>query len=259
MIEDLFSASQQETLPSKLDIVYIQYLRQSELDWKELFSGFETLRAITYSSSLKFLNEVIDLFQDVEIIFGNELILGTSLQEIIAYQDTAIERVRDYTRKEGYRLLERIDNGTLRLYIAHEQLSHEKLFILERSSGKPRTILGSANFSFAAFSGRQRELISVEETEEGYHCYLKAFEELKRLSSDRITREQIKVANCGPGIDKIPVLESVVETGSLVLIADTNREDIRFVQEVHERAKRIRPLFPEASRNSPLRFKPKDV
>jgi hypothetical protein len=258
-MEDLFTLSTSAMSDVKLNITRIQYLDSIRQSWRELFSGFDTLKAITYSSSIRFMHTVIDLFEDVEIIFGNEMMIGRALHEIIAYQDITLKNIREYVLSSGEALLQRIDEGSLRLYVAKEQLSHEKLYILSRDSGLPRTILGSANFSFSAFSGGQREHISIEETEEGYQAYLAVYNQLKEHATNSIHKDQVLLANTQDGIGKMPVFESAKDGVNIVVLPEDNNELVRFGYEVQEKAKKLRPLMSDRVQGVPLVLKPKDI
>ena len=44
--------------------------------WEELFAGFSTLKAITFSSSIEFLPSLADRLGAMEIVFGSESILS---------------------------------------------------------------------------------------------------------------------------------------------------------------------------------------
>jgi hypothetical protein len=258
-MHDLFSLSTAAMSDIKLNISRIQYLDSIRQSWRELFSGFDSLKAITYSSSIRFMHTVIDLFDDVEIIFGNEMMIGRALHEIIAYQDITLKNIREYVLSDGAALLKRIDEGTLRLFVAKEQLSHEKLYILQRDSGLPRTILGSANFSYSAFSGGQREHISIEETVAGYEAYLEVYCQLREQATNTIHKEQVLLANAQAGIEKMPVFESVKDGANIVVLPEDNIDLVRFGYEVQERAKKLRPLMSDRVQGLPLVLKTKDI
>ena len=127
--------------------------------WQELFSGFDTLHAITYSSGIDFVYQLIDLFEQAEILFGCAEVISYSLQEVMAYQCKMVERMRDTASKMKLDLVSRIENGSLRFFVARSVLSHEKLYLLSSQDGRKRVIMGSANLSRSAFGGYQRENI----------------------------------------------------------------------------------------------------
>ena len=159
---DTEEAVQQEldfSAQAKLDVVKMQFSQVQSLTWQELFSGFDTLHAITYSSGLGFVYDLLDLFEQTEIIFGSDEVISYSLQEVMAYQCKLVERIRDTASQRKLNLIEKIDRGALRFYVARSALSHEKIYLLSAKDGRKRVVMGSANMSYAAFGGYQRENI----------------------------------------------------------------------------------------------------
>ncbi|WP_228378773.1 hypothetical protein, partial [Treponema endosymbiont of Eucomonympha sp.] len=78
-----------------LDVAHAAFIEGLRLSWQELFEGFDTLRAITYSSDTDFMTKLVGRFEKAEIIFGFSEILSYTLQEIIAYPDKAVERIKE--------------------------------------------------------------------------------------------------------------------------------------------------------------------
>ena len=109
-----------------LDVVKMKFSGVETMSWQDLFSGFDTLYAITYSSGIDFVYRLLDLFVEAEIIFGCDEVISYSLQEVMAYQCKMVERIRETASNTKLNLVSRIDQGTLRLYVAHSVLSHEK-------------------------------------------------------------------------------------------------------------------------------------
>lgn len=254
-MRDEFAESREAFPTVPLRVFKIAYKEVHTMHWREIFSGYNSLKAITYSSSIRFMHEVIKLFKDAEIIFGNEMMIGRALHEIIAYQDATIKNIRSYMADAGSDLFNRIDEGSLRLYVAKERLSHEKLFLLSREDGAPRSISGSANFSYTAFSGANREHIEVEESYAGYEAYLADYIELRDHASNSISADQVLYANAFEGIEKLPVMASSAHGVNLVILPEDNPALVRFSYEVHEKAKRLRALVPERTGAKPLVLK----
>ena len=151
---------QENTVPNgMLDVVKMNYEEAERMTWRELFSGFDELHAITYSSGIGFVYELLNMFEKAEIIFGYEDVMSFELQDIMSYQCKLIERIREKTKKTKSDLISRIENETLHLYVANTMLSHEKIYLLSADDGRKRVVMGSANMSFSAFSGKQRENI----------------------------------------------------------------------------------------------------
>ena len=95
-----------------LDVVRMEFIEAETLRWQDLFSGFDTLRAITYSSAIGFVYQLADMFEDVEVIFGSEDVLSYSLQEIMAFQCKMIDRMRETASKMKVDLLSRVENNS---------------------------------------------------------------------------------------------------------------------------------------------------
>ena len=120
-----------------LDVVKLNYESCESLTWQELFFGYDNLCAITYSSGIGFVCELLDRFEQAEIIFGCEDVMDYSMQSVMAYQCKLIERMRNKAYKK---LAERVENGTLHLFVARDILSHEKIYLLSAKDGRKRVI-----------------------------------------------------------------------------------------------------------------------
>ena len=84
--QEEFSSS----MSQKLEVVKLNYDYSERMTWEELFTGYDTLKAITFSSGINFVYRLLDMFASSEIIFGCEEVLSYSLQEIMAYQGKLI-------------------------------------------------------------------------------------------------------------------------------------------------------------------------
>lgn len=151
--------SKQTDHAKKLDVLKLTYDQAETATWQELFSGFDHLYAITYSSGIGFLYQLLELFDRAQIIFGCEAVMPFKLQEIMAFQNKVIERMRHESSSKRDQLIARIEDQSVRFFVARAQLSHEKIYLLSSQDGRRRVIMGSANMSFNAFGGRQRENI----------------------------------------------------------------------------------------------------
>ena len=118
---DLFSGSEDAVAP-RLDVVKLDYVESGSMTWQELFSGFDRMKAITFSSGIGFVYQLLDLFKDAEIIFGCEEVMSYTLQEIMAYQAKLMERIRKSDSAAKLKLIERVENGDVRLYVARQRL-----------------------------------------------------------------------------------------------------------------------------------------
>lgn len=190
---------------STLDVVKMEFAGAETMSWQTLFSGFDTLHAITYSSSINFAYCLLDLFADAEIIFGCDDVISYSLQEVMAYQLKTLERMRETAGKLKLDLVSRIEAGSLRFYVARSILSHEKLYLLSAKDGRKRVVLGSANLSFSAFGGRQRENICYVDGDAAYDWYWNCYCQLREESTDQIAQNALLYADDGEHLEELPI------------------------------------------------------
>ena len=227
----------------KLDVIKLDYLSSESLTWQELFSGYNRIKAITFSSGIGFVGQLLKLFDDAEIIFGCEQVMSNTLQEVMAYQAKLLERIRAESSVTQQYLIDRIEGNSLRLWVSRQQLSHEKIYLLESDSGERRVVMGSANLSFNAFGGRQRENITYMDGDRAYERYLEIFEALKERSSDRITKSALVSADVTEHLDQIPIAETIRVQKAIYLEAPSEEEtaEVRFILDTHQLAKKIAP------------------
>ena len=246
---------------SNLDVVRMEFGEVESVSWQELFSGFDTLYAITYSSGLDFVYQLLDLFEETEIIFGCDEIISYSLQEIMAYQCKMIERMRETASRRKLDLVSRIEQGTLCFYVARSILSHEKIYLLSSRDGqRKRVIMGSANMSFAAFGGRQRENICYMEGDRAYDWYWNCYCELKEKSTDQIAREAFLFADDGDHVEELPIAKTVKIQKALVLQPVENvQQEVRFALDVKDLAKKFSPSVPKPDKKGKLLLTPEKI
>ncbi len=237
-------------ITNKIDVVKMEYLGAEAVEWKELFSGFESIKAITFSSGIAFVSKLLDMFQDGEIIFGCESVMSYSIQEVMAFQNKLIERINK-SNKSKQKLLERIDNGSLHLYVARTQISHEKIYLLSSEAGKKRVIMGSANMSYNAFGGRQRENICYIDGEAAYDWYLDVFNSLKANSTDEISHKALVLSDVNENIDELPISQTIKANKVMVIepIKD-GAEEIEFTLDTHNLAVKLGPMLPKPEKKT---------
>ena len=204
----------------KLDVIKLTYDHAEAMTWKELFSGFDSLFAITYSSGIGFMYQLLEMFENAQIIFGCENIMSYTLQEIMAFQNKVIDRMRDKIASKREQLISRIEDQSVHFYVARAQLSHEKIYLLSNRDGRKRVIMGSANMSFNAFSGIQRENICFLDDEKAYDWYYDIFEGLKENCTDEITKQAFVSSDLNDHIDELPVAGTVKVSKALVIEPD---------------------------------------
>jgi len=244
----------------KLEVVQMEFIGAESVSWEELFAGFDRLYAITYSSGMGFISELLQKYEYAEIIFGFEEVLSYNLSEIVAFQSKALERVRAAFSKTRADLIERIDNNTLKLFVARQKLSHEKIYLLEANDGRKRVIQGSANMSYAAFTGKQRENISYIDGDRAFDWYKDSFDHLKEMSSDSITVPALKTADAGENLPEIPVMGTVKVRKSMIIEPSKEvNDEVKFVLDVRNLAHKIASFMPIADKKGKIKLLPEMV
>lgn len=244
LFEDNPNGSQTQSA-TKIDIVRLEYVRAEAMSWQDLFSGFDHIKAITFSSGIQFLYRLLGMFADAEIIFGCEGVMSYSLQEIMAYQDKLIECLRDNSSSSREHLLSKIKDESVRFYVARSKISHEKIYLLSAEDGKKRVIMGSANLSYNAFSGAQRENICYIDGEQAYSWYLDVFQSLLDDSTDQITVSAFENADLSENIDELPISQTVrVKRAMVIEPLKDEQSDVQFTLDVQKKANHLRPMLP---------------
>lgn len=243
-----------------LDVVKMEFAEAQTMAWQELFSGFQTLHAITYSSGIGFVYRLLEMFENAEIIFGCEDVISYSLQEIMAYQCKLIERMRDTAGKMKQSLIDRIEEDTLHFYVARTILSHEKLYLLAAEDGRKRVIMGSANMSYHAFGAKQRENICYLDGDCAYDWYMDCYRQLRENSTDQISKEALLSADDGENLEELPIARTIRMNKVMVLeSAAEQKEEVRFALDVKNLAAKFTPSVPKADKKGKVLLSPEKI
>lgn len=245
---------------NSLDVVKMEFIEAETLSWKELFSGFDTLHAITYSSGIGFVYQLLGQFNTAEIIFGCDEVISFSLQEVMAYQCKLIERMRDRASKMKLDLVSRIEDQSLHFYVARTMLSHEKIYLLAAEDGRKRVVIGSANMSFTAFAGKQRENICYIDGDRAYDWYMDCYLTLRENSTDQIFKESLLVADSGEHLEELPISRTV-RTQKAVMIEPMaeQKEEVRFALDVKKLAANLAPSVPKPDKKGKILLSPEKI
>lgn len=243
-----------------LDVVKMEFLEAETMGWRELFSGFDTLHAITYSSGIGFVYQLLGMFKNAEVVFGCEEVISYSLQEVMAYQCKLIERMRDKASKMKLDLVARIEDDTLHFYVARKLLSHEKVYLLAAEDGRKRVIMGSANMSFQAFGGKQRENISYIDGDRAYDWYMNCYLELREDCTDQIFKETLLCADDSENLEELPIARTVRAKKAIMLeTVEEQKEEVRFVLDVKNLAARLAPSVPKPDKKGKIMLSPDKI
>ena len=211
-----------------LKVVKAVYTDTVETNWEDLFDGFDRLYAITFSSGIEFVNKVINKFSYAEVVFGCEKIIANDIAAIMSVQIDSVQRLAK--SKSAGNLANRLDNGSLQLYVSRDTKSHEKIFILESADHeRVRVITGSANMSASAFYGIQRENIVCFDDEAAFSHYKVLFETFKETCSDNVSYKAVvstmdKEDYLKENIEEVPVFQSI-EKQKYIFLEQAQPED----------------------------------
>ena len=233
-----------------LPIVKASFVEAEKKTWLDLFEGYDEIYAITFSSGLGFVCNLLKRFEYAEIIFGQENIIGKGLATVMAVETALVEQITK--SKYAVELSERIENETLRLFVSRSTTSHEKIFCLRSKDGRTRVITGSANMSRTAFEGLQRENILYFDDEEAFDWYKNVYDEFKEECSDNIrhnvfvsTMENEEYLRENP--KDIPVLNTTKEKNYVYLEPSTEEdaENVEIVTNVKGMESELKPMLPK--------------
>ncbi|MDY0235822.1 MAG: phospholipase D family protein [Gudongella sp.] len=244
----------------KIDVVKMDFIEAETTTWQELFSGYNKLYAITYSSGMEFVYQLLKHFDYSEIIFGFDGVMSYKLQEIMAYQQRTIERIIESSNKTKTDLIAMIDNKALRMYISRSELSHEKMYLLEADDGRKRVITGSANMSYSAFSGIQRENIIYVDNSKAFDWYFDSFISLKESSTDDITIKSLLISDYANNIDELPISQTVKSKKVLAIQPDLSvKDEIRYALDISKLKSKLSPLMPKSDKNGKILLSPEKI
>lgn len=213
------------TRRERLNTVYAKATDVGEFDRDELFGGFSKLKALTYTSSIPMIVSLVDEFEyeHFECVFGHGGILSRDANAILSFQSVVDEKLNqgfvgiagvDDERMKN--LYERNAQGSVRFFVVKDVIAHAKIYLLEGESRK-RVIVGSANLSETAFSGRQAETLVVFDDDEVAWAHFNAqYDAVKGMSSSELPlRQKPLVAEVAP-IQETPALQDVTKPGDQV-------------------------------------------
>ncbi len=205
---------------SGLRVVSARFLNERKFDW-DLFSGYDTLRVLTYSASINAIVRMLDnySFAEFECIFGYEGTLR-DLKDILAYQKVVVGKTRaaimGLKDERHAHVLEKVHAGLAGFRVLRKYTAHAKLYLLSDNDGRTRVIVGSANLSELAFSGNQPEtLVTFDNDEEAWHHYNGMFDDIRDSASDEIPLPEDRISKAEIEISETPVMAE--RTSTLVI------------------------------------------
>ena len=212
-----------KTTSSTLDVVYARALSTGVFQRDELFGGFTKMRALTYSASIPMVMALLRdyEYEMFECIFGHGGIIGAEPEKLLRFQRVIDERLNDGLvsiagldpdRQEI--LYDRVADGTARFHVVKDVIAHAKIYLLEDGERR-RVIVGSANLSETAFSGRQAEtLVVYDDDPKAWEHFENQYQAVLETATTEVPiREKPVSADLLP-IDETPLFKNVRENGS---------------------------------------------
>ena len=206
---------------SGLRVVEARFVDESRFQW-DLFRGFDTVRVLTYSASIPAIVRMLDEFEfdSFECVFGCEATLR-DIKDVLAFQRVAVGDTRAAIMnlsdwRHAY-ILSQVQAGKASFRVLRQGVAHAKLYLLEnRSEGRNRLIVGSANLSERAFSGTQPEtLVKFDDDPEAWAHYSRMYQSIRDSASDEIPLPPERITTAEIEIEEVPAVAD--QTSTLVI------------------------------------------
>ena len=185
-----------------------------------MFAGFTSLRALTYTASMRMIVGLLRDYEydDFECVFGHSGILAPNLSDVLAFQTVVETDLRKAfvgvatSDERQQTLFDLVASDSARFFVVKDKIAHAKIYLLERE-GLRRVIVGSANLSETAFSGRQAEtLIVFDNDETAWQHYTAQYEAVRSTATSRLAPTGKVVPAEQLPIEEIPILRDVNES-----------------------------------------------
>jgi hypothetical protein len=195
-----------------LTVVYAQYQRSEPFAF-EIFEGFSSLRVLTYSASIPMTVKMVNRFDTVECVFGYEGVLGDFGSILACQQELSkniLMAVKGLDDERQRFLLEKAAYGAIRFFVVKGAVAHSKIYLLQNNTSR-RVIVGSANLSDRAFSGKQAEtLIIFDNDEAAWDHYESAYEVVREGATSEFTLPDL--TRTGVAFEEIPVVQEAQDS-----------------------------------------------
>ena len=207
---------------SGLRVVNARFVSERQFDWS-LFEGYDQLRVLTYSASVNAIVRMLDNYSFIsfECVFGYEGTLR-DIKNILAFQKVVVGDTRaaimGLKDDRHVHILKKVHAGQARFRVLRKAIAHAKIYLLSNADGRNRVIVGSANLSEQAFSGRQSEtLVFFDDDEEAWAHYNRMYQTIRDSASDEIKLPEDRIIKAEIEIPDTPVLSDI--SGTLIIEA----------------------------------------
>lgn len=243
----------EKTESGKLQVVNAVFEGITKGNWKDLFEGYNELFCITFSSGIQFIEKIADMFDYVEIIFGCEDVISDGVSTVLAVEQAYVETIAK--SKSASYLAKRIEEKSMEILVSRDTKSHEKIYILKSNDGRTKVICGSANMSYSAFGGVQRENIVSFDNREAYDYYKELFDDFKGKCADQISSKVLSATiedsdYVDENIEKIPLLETAKSKMIFLEEAKSGADDIIFAAQIKGHEEEIKKMLPKKKKET---------
>lgn len=250
----LFSSQTDNT--ELLECVRSEYRDSTMLSPQELFTGYDSICAITFSYNTSALEWIMKLgFKEARIILGATFMVNKDYKNTNELIDAMVASDAGKKSISGCSyLLGMMEKGALTVRTSSTILDHRKIYILKADNGKTRVITTSANMSRSAIvNPTHLEFYTYDETADGYEFWLSRFDSAWDLAEPLPYESVMTKETSDPTKDNAILAPISQEPDKAVILQDTDTEDqIRvrhFVIEQDEQAQRYARLLKGSGKN----------
>ncbi len=177
----------------------------------------------------------------------------------MAMQHAITEEISSSSRIS--KIMERVKSGSLKFFISRDTISHEKVYLLENNHGNQRVITGSANLSYRAFNGIQRENIICFDDSQAFAVFKQKYDTFKEECSDCISYKALLMNQKGTADsiveevpETIPIIETLQKDKDNVIILEQTEEpqEAQIIARVDNISSKIKPLIPAPSKGKTI-------
>ena len=212
--------------PLGLQVIW-PWERRSQPFSPDLLAGHARFRAVTYTVSIPAILRLLATndYESFEVIFGCEELVYAEATKVIALQKAIEDELtKGFVGVGGdsdpklQALLERQVAGQARFLVMSGSIVHSKIYLLE-SPGNRRALVGSANLSNTALSGRQGEVLLCFDNDDYMWNELESvYEGLRSLATTSLqVKPEMQPAQI-VSVDDFPVARNVEKDNGPVTI-----------------------------------------
>ena len=225
-----------------LRVVHATFVKEQKFDW-DLFRGYDRLRVLTYSASVNAIVRMLDQysFSHFECVFGCEHTLR-DIKTILAFQQVVVGDTRaaimGLEDERHLRILEKVHSAQAYFRVLRKSIAHAKLYLLSGPGDRNRVVVGSANLSEQAFSGKQSEtLVVFDDDSAAWEHYNRMYDAIRDSASDEIPLPEDMITAAQIEVSDTPVMSDVA--GALIIEAPTPEESHVYAPVQIERIEKV--------------------